>query len=77
MRFAQFMASTTGRGLRVAAGLILLAAGIWLVASHGSLAFGIVLIAIGALFATVGSINVCPLAPIFGGPFNGRKATQR
>lgn len=73
MRFAQFMASGAGRGLRVAAGIIAIVAGIAVLAMKGSVILGVVLLAVGALFAVVGSINVCPLTPIYGGPFNGRK----
>lgn len=72
MRFAQFMASGAGRGLRVAVGIIAIVAGIAVLAMKGSVILGVVLLAVGALFAVVGSINVCPLA-IYGGPFSGRK----
>ena len=73
MRFAQFMASGAGRGPRVAAGSFAIVAGIAVFAVKGSVILGVVLVSVGALFAVVGSINVCPLTPIFGGPFNGRK----
>ena len=53
MRFAQFMASGAGRGLRVAAGIIAIVAGIAVLAMKGSVILGVVLLADGALFAVV------------------------
>ncbi|WP_040168068.1 YgaP-like transmembrane domain [Microbacterium gorillae] len=74
MRFAQFMATPFGRGIRIVAGIILIGAGIITVATGGTAVVGIILVAVGALFATVGALNVCPLALLFRGPFSGRAA---
>lgn len=69
MGFAKFMSSGTGRGVRIGAGLVLIAAGIY---TAGAL--GIVLAVVGAVFVLVGAANVCLLAPAVGGPLLGRAA---
>jgi hypothetical protein len=71
MSFARFMSSGAGRGLRAVAGVALAVAGFML---HS--APGIVLGVVGVLLIVVASINVCPLAPIFGGPFSGARASR-
>ncbi len=64
MGFAQFMASGLGRGVRIAAGLVFLAWGLFL-------GGGIVPIILGAVFVAVGVFDVCLLAPLFGAPLKG------
>jgi hypothetical protein len=66
MSVARFFASATGRTLRGLVGLILLALGIF------TWPYWVALI--GALFVLVALLNVCILAPLFGGPFLGRDA---
>lgn len=69
MGFAKFMSSGTGRGVRIAAGVVLIGVGIY---AAGVL--GIVLAVVGAVFLLVGATNVCLLAPVVGGPLMGRAA---
>ena len=64
MGFAQFMASGLGRGVRIAAGLVFLAWGLFL-------SGGILPVILGAVFVAVGVFDVCLLAPLFGAPLKG------
>ncbi len=64
MGFAQFMASGLGRGVRIAAGLVFLAWGL-------VLGGGIVPVILGVVFVSVGALDVCLLAPLFGAPLKG------
>jgi hypothetical protein len=68
MGVARFFASSAGRWLRVLVGLVLIVG--WL--AGWPLWVGIV----GLLFVIVGAANVCILAPLFGGPFDGRKIAR-
>ncbi len=68
MGVARFFASVGGRWLRAAAGVVFLVLG-YLGAPWWVPAIGVVLILVALL-------NVCGLAVLFGGPFNGR-AVQR
>ncbi|MBK0421312.1 DUF2892 domain-containing protein [Leucobacter sp. CSA2] len=76
MKFAQFMAHPFGRGIRIVVGAALILVAAFVLFPAGHLAWGIVALAIGLLFATVGALNVCPLALLFGGPFSGRAALE-
>jgi len=67
MSFARFMASPAGRGIRVAAGVALIIAGL----AIGS-AGGYVLAIVGVLPLLAGALNVCVLAPILKAPFSGK-----
>ena len=64
MAFARFMSSAAGRGIRIVAGLALIAwgyaSGLWLV------------VAIGVLPLAAGTLDLCLFAPLFGGPLRGR-----
>jgi hypothetical protein len=62
---ARFFASGWGRGLRIFAGVVLAVLG---VASGG---WWLVLTALGVVFVAVGAVNICLLAPLFGGPLRG------
>jgi hypothetical protein len=64
MGFAAFMASGLGRGVRIAAGLVLLVWGLFL-------GGGIVADLIGVVFVAVGVFDVCLLALLFGAPLKG------
>jgi hypothetical protein len=67
--FIKFMASTTGRIVRIVAGLALIALGLL---SVGGTA-GIILAAVGAVPLLAGLFDFCVFAPLFGGPINGPK----
>lgn len=63
-----FLASTAGRSVRAAVGVVLLVlafvvGGTW----------GWVLGVLGAVFVAVGVFDVCLLAPLFGKPLRGRE----
>ena len=68
MKFSQFMASNTGRILRVIAGAVLIAIGISMKSTGGY-----VLAVIGALPLLAGVFDVCIFAPLFRMPFTGKK----
>lgn len=72
MSFVKFMAGPIGRWARVIAGVAIAGVGIYLAAG----AWTYVLVAVGAVIFLAGAINVCLLAPLFGGPFSGRQALQ-
>ena len=73
MSFAKFMATASGRALRIVAGLLLAFVGIYLVGGTG----GLVLAAVGAVPFVAGLFNVCLFAPLFGAPFLGRKLIEQ
>ncbi len=66
MGFTRFMASTTGRVLRVVVGIVLIAGGIAL----GSV-LGIVLALVGLLPLGTGAFDVCIISPAFKAPIRG------
>lgn len=66
----RFMATATGRLVRVIAGLGLIA---WGLAGIGG-TNGYILAAIGALPLLTGLLNICLIAPLLGGPVSGSKA---
>ena len=67
MGFAQFMSSGLGRGLRIVAGIILIAVGLAVVGGTG----GIVLAVIGLVPLLAGVFDVCLFAPLFSAPLKG------
>jgi len=67
--FITLMASTTGRSVRVVAGIALI---VWGLVGIGGAA-GILVTVIGAVPLLAGLIDVCVFAPLFGNPFNGPK----
>ncbi len=69
MSFARFMAGPIGRGVRVAAGIVLLIVGLVV----GSAA-GWVLAIVGVVAFLAGALNVCLLAPLLKAPFSGKAA---
>jgi hypothetical protein len=73
MGFAQFMASGLGRGLRIVAGIILIAVGLAVVGGTG----GIVLAVVGLVPLLAGVFDVCLLAPLFGAPLKGTDVRAR
>jgi hypothetical protein len=70
--FAVFMASPTGRSIRVIAGLALMAWG-W---SMHERTTGIILMVVGLVPLLAGVFNVCLIAPIIGVPFAGKDARR-
>ena len=67
--FITFMASTTGRIVRIVAGLALIAWGLWGLSG----AAGIIVIVIGAVPLLAGLFDFCVFAPLFGNPLSGPK----
>jgi hypothetical protein len=67
--FVNFMASTTGRIIRIVAGLVLIALGLFGITGST----GIVVAIIGALPLVAGVFDFCVFAPLFGRPLSGPK----
>jgi hypothetical protein len=67
--FITFMASPTGRIVRIAAGLALVVWGLLGLSS----AAGILVIVIGAVPLLAGLFDFCVFAPLFGSPLSGSK----
>jgi hypothetical protein len=67
--FVKFMASTTGRIVRIVAGIALIALG--LLALGGTA--GIIVAVIGAVPLLAGLFDFCVFAPLFGAPLSGPK----
>lgn len=67
--FVSFMASTTGRIVRIVAGLALIA---WGVLGLGGTT-GLVVAIVGALPLLAGLFDFCVFAPLFGAPLSGSK----
>jgi hypothetical protein len=65
--FFRFMAGSAGRTVRIVAGLILVAVGIWAVQGIG----GWVLVIVGLVPLLAGAFDRCVFAPLFGLPFVG------
>ena len=68
MGFARWMAGGWGRAARVVAGLALIAFGLYLQS-----AWGMVIAVVGVVPLVASLFNFCMFAPLFGGPFNGRR----
>lgn len=73
MGFAQFMSSGLGRGLRIVAGIILIAVGLAVVGGTG----GIVLAVVGLVPLLARVFDVCLFAPLFGAPLKGADVRAR
>ena len=65
--FFKFIANSTGRIVRVVAGLLLIALGLWAVSGVGSW----ILIILGLVPLLAGLFDRCVFAPLFGLPFDG------
>jgi hypothetical protein len=72
MGFATFMASMIGRVIRIVAGLVLIAVGLFAMNGVG----GIIVAVIGVLPLLAGVFNVCMIAPLIGAPFSGKAASE-
>lgn len=66
--FVRFMASVSGRVIRVVAGIALIVWGIWGLGG----AIGVVVAVVGAVPLLAGVFDFCVLAPLFGNPFQGK-----
>jgi len=66
--FARFMASAAGRAVRLGLGLALLAVGL-LVGGWPGIALGVAAL----VPLTAGALNLCPIAPTWGGHFLGSR----
>ncbi len=73
MAFVRFMSSTTGRIVRIVAGVVLIALGLLVVQET----VGIVIAVIGLVPLLAGVFDVCLFAPLFGAPFSGREHRAR
>ncbi len=69
MAFARFMANPIGRGVRIVAGLVFIAAGLLVVKDTG----GLILAIVGLVPLVAGIVDICLFAPLFGGPLQGAK----
>ena len=67
--FISFMASTSGRILRVVAGIALIA---WGILGLGG-TVGIIVAVVGAVPLLAGLFDFCVFAPLFGNPAGGKK----
>jgi uncharacterized membrane protein HdeD (DUF308 family) len=67
--FVTFMASSTGRGARIVAGIILIVVG--LLGLQGTT--GVIVAVIGAVPLLAGVFDICVFAPLFGCPVSGAK----
>jgi hypothetical protein len=67
--FVKFLASATGRIIRVVAGIALIAWGLWGLGG----ATGLIVAVIGAVPFLAGLFDFCVFAPLFGAPLSGPK----
>jgi hypothetical protein len=67
--FVKFMASPTGRIVRIVAGIVLVLLGLFGIPGVG----GIVVAIIGLVPLLAGVFDVCVFAPLFGAPMSGPK----
>ncbi len=67
MRFAEWMATPLGRGLRVVTGAVLIYVGLAVVQGVG----GTLLAAVGVLPIATGLLNLCLIGPLLGAPIKG------
>ena len=68
MQLIKFLASTNGRWIRIIAGVLLIALGIFVVQNTG----GIILAVVGLVPLLAGVFDVCVFAPLFGASFWGK-----
>ncbi len=69
----RFLASTTGRIVRIVAGLLLIAVGIFWVHGTG----GWILAVVGLVPLLAGAFDKCVFAPLFGLPFDGPQLRKK
>lgn len=68
MAFAKFMASPSGRALRIIAGLVLIVLGLFIITGIA----GWIVAVVGLLPLAAGAFDFCLFAPLFGAPFSGK-----
>ncbi|MBX3066484.1 MAG: DUF2892 domain-containing protein [Anaerolineae bacterium] len=73
MSLINFLASSTGRWVRIAAGVVLIALGLLAIKDTG----GLVVAVIGAVPLLAGVFDVCVFAPLFGAPFSGKAIREQ
>lgn len=73
MAFAKFMTGPIGRGVRIAAGVLLILLGLFVVEGTAGLILAVV--GIGPILA--GVFNFCLIAPLIKAPFSGKEALQK
>jgi uncharacterized membrane protein HdeD (DUF308 family) len=71
--FVTFMASTTGRWVRIVAGIVLFLVGLFALGGLNGATAGIVVAVIGLVPLLAGVFDVCLFAPLFGYPLSGAK----
>jgi len=69
MALISFLASSTGRGVRIVAGIVLIVVGLLVIGGTG----GIIVAVIGLAPLLAGVFDVCLFAPLFGASFFGKK----
>jgi hypothetical protein len=67
MKFAEFMGSPLGRGLRVVFGGVLIYVGLNVIQGVG----GTIVALLGIVPITAGLLNLCLLGPLLGAPIRG------
>jgi hypothetical protein len=72
-RFARFINSSSGRSARVVAGFALIA---WAYMSLGGTT-GIILMAVGLVPLATGTLNLCLISALLGGPISAPRADNR
>lgn len=73
MAFAKFMAGPMGRGVRIAAGVLLVLLGLFVIEG----AVGLILAVVGIAAILAGTFNFCLIAPLIKAPFFGKDALQK
>ncbi len=68
MQLIKFLASETGRWVRIVAGIVFIAVGLLVVQNTG----GVILAVIGLVPLVAGILDVCVFAPLFGLSFFGK-----
>lgn len=68
MSLVKFLASPAGRLVRIVAGIVLVAVGLFVLQNSG----GIVLAVIGLVPLLAGLLDFCVFAPLFGASFSGK-----
>ena len=67
--FVKFMASSTGRIVRIVAGIVLIGVGVFSMQNTA----GILVAVVGAVPLLAGLFDFCIFAPLFGNPLSGKK----
>jgi len=67
--FVKYMASTSGRIVRIIAGIVLIVLGLWVIHGVG----GIIVAVVGLVPLVAGIFDFCVFAPLFGSPLSGPK----